>query len=275
MVAELVTGAARRRREPRLRQFLRHERLSVAMALAESTHHAAPRGQKMARAGGVEREENYEPRLLDPPLPQTAATVGYVAAAGPLLVVPSLAGGDSVDGTAVWFLLKQTLALKKEDEEERRKVAAQQQEEKHEERMLALNRRVRDDLLTAAEHAAWRQWMASAPPPRRLLRRKRKKKRRRKLPKTSSFRSSRCVRIRRRGQGFRSRSSLSGAQCSVWSSTGLRCSASWRVCTRRTAPRSSSNLAVACAKLVFLVILHVVLFFSSSCRLAPCRQARR
>ena len=63
----------------------------------------------MASAGGEEREENNEPRLLDPPLPQTAATVGYVAAAGPLLVVPSLAGGDSVDGTA---LLKQTLALK-------------------------------------------------------------------------------------------------------------------------------------------------------------------
>ena len=56
------------------------------MALAESDHHAAPRGQKMARAGREEREENYEPRLLDPPLPQTAATVGYVAAVGPLLV---------------------------------------------------------------------------------------------------------------------------------------------------------------------------------------------
>ena len=44
-------GAARRRRERRLRQFLRHERLSVAMALAEFSHHAAPRGQTLARAG--------------------------------------------------------------------------------------------------------------------------------------------------------------------------------------------------------------------------------
>ena len=67
-------SAARRRRERRLRQFLRHERLSVAMPLAESQHHTAPRGQKMARAGGVEREENYEPWLLDPPL-QGAATL--------------------------------------------------------------------------------------------------------------------------------------------------------------------------------------------------------
>ena len=33
------------------------------MALAESNHHGAPRGgQKMARAGRVEREENYELR---------------------------------------------------------------------------------------------------------------------------------------------------------------------------------------------------------------------
>ena len=46
------TGSARRRRERRLRSMLRHERMSVAMALAEYTHHSAPRGQKMARAGG-------------------------------------------------------------------------------------------------------------------------------------------------------------------------------------------------------------------------------
>ena len=32
--------------------------------------------------------------------------------------------------------------------------------------------------------------------------------------------------------------------------------------------RSSSFLAVACAKLVLLIILHLVLFFSSSCRQA-------
>ena len=52
-------GAARRRRERRLRalrQFLRHERLSVAMALAEASHHTAPRGQRIARAREEERE---------------------------------------------------------------------------------------------------------------------------------------------------------------------------------------------------------------------------
>ena len=40
-----------RRRERRLRSMLRHERMAVAMALAESTHHSAQR-LKTARAGG-------------------------------------------------------------------------------------------------------------------------------------------------------------------------------------------------------------------------------
>ena len=48
------TGSARRRRERRLRSLLRHERMSVAMALAESTHHSAQR-QKTARARGEAR----------------------------------------------------------------------------------------------------------------------------------------------------------------------------------------------------------------------------
>ena len=39
------TGSARRRRERRLRSMLRHERMSVAMALAAATHHSALRGE--------------------------------------------------------------------------------------------------------------------------------------------------------------------------------------------------------------------------------------
>ena len=42
-----------RRRQRRLRQWLRHERLSVAMALAENSHHAAPRGQTASAGGGA------------------------------------------------------------------------------------------------------------------------------------------------------------------------------------------------------------------------------
>ena len=45
-------SVARRRRERRLRQFLRHERLSVAMALSEKKHHTS-RGQRQDMAGWV------------------------------------------------------------------------------------------------------------------------------------------------------------------------------------------------------------------------------
>ena len=48
------TASARRRRERRLRSQLRYERMAVAMALAESTHHSAQR-EKTARAGGEAR----------------------------------------------------------------------------------------------------------------------------------------------------------------------------------------------------------------------------
>ena len=43
--------AAARRRQRRLRSWLLHERMSVAMTLAEMTHHTAPWGPKMARVG--------------------------------------------------------------------------------------------------------------------------------------------------------------------------------------------------------------------------------
>ena len=59
--------------ERRLRQFLPHERLSVAKALAEFSHHTSRR-HRVARAGGAEREENYEPSLQNPPLFQAAST---------------------------------------------------------------------------------------------------------------------------------------------------------------------------------------------------------
>ena len=70
----MKSATAKRRGLMCLRQFLRHERLSVAVALAELQHHTAKRGQRRARAGRVEREEKYEPRPQNPPLPQTAST---------------------------------------------------------------------------------------------------------------------------------------------------------------------------------------------------------
>ena len=121
-----------RRRQRRLRQWHRHERMTVAMALAEATHHAAPRGRKTARAGeGVEHEQHDGLRALKPPLPgvrpgslfdpgpqRSDRTVRHSAGDTPLLVVPALRGDDGVDGTTLRFLLEQNLSLKKKQEEE-------------------------------------------------------------------------------------------------------------------------------------------------------------
>ena len=59
------TGSARRGRERRLPSILRHGRMSVAMALAESTHHGAQR-QKTARARGEARVALHG-RVVDAP----------------------------------------------------------------------------------------------------------------------------------------------------------------------------------------------------------------
>ena len=60
-------GAAMRRRQRRLRS--RHERMTVAMALTEMTHHTAPRGPKMARAGEGRYETQYTAEIRETPLP--------------------------------------------------------------------------------------------------------------------------------------------------------------------------------------------------------------
>ena len=76
-------GAARRRRERRLRSWWRHERMSIAMALATVEHHSygptandALRGQRTAtRAGEVEeRVLHVAPRRQKPPPPGTRPT---------------------------------------------------------------------------------------------------------------------------------------------------------------------------------------------------------
>ena len=61
-VAERAGGGAQRRMDRRLRSFLRHERMTVRMALAEAPHHScgvepcgsneALQGQKTASAAG-------------------------------------------------------------------------------------------------------------------------------------------------------------------------------------------------------------------------------
>ena len=64
-----ATGAAKRRRERRLRSMLRHERMTVAMALAEFSHHSS-RGQRKVRAGEEGHEQNNTVKFRKPPTPQ-------------------------------------------------------------------------------------------------------------------------------------------------------------------------------------------------------------
>ena len=67
-----ATGAARRRRERRLRAYLRYARMSVEMALAECQHHNAQR-QKKARAREEEREMHHTAAfrtIVHPPEPE-------------------------------------------------------------------------------------------------------------------------------------------------------------------------------------------------------------
>ena len=66
--AEDAAGTGKRRRERQLRQFLRHERLTVAMLLADMNHPAAPRGQTKARSGEGRKRDALHGRVPgDPP----------------------------------------------------------------------------------------------------------------------------------------------------------------------------------------------------------------
>ena len=181
-------GAAKRRRERRLRAMQRHERQTVAMELAAALHHSrdarsevahvALRGQKTASSGARPAP------LAEVAGPQgRAATVGYVAA-----LVPTLAGhrltsdDDGVDGRTVRFLLKQSLALKKkeEEEEERRRMVRESVERV----------RARVDAENAARHASSSSSV--------VKRRKRKKKRKRKAPRCALLRFPRARAVRTR-----------------------------------------------------------------------------
>ena len=95
---------------------------------------------------GQESLQDLEPQVR-------AATVGYVAAAAPLLAQPVLGSGDTLDAAAVQFLLAQTLLQRQREEEEAAQRLVKEAEEakereerkaKYEEKMLVVNRRVRD-----------------------------------------------------------------------------------------------------------------------------------
>ena len=178
----------------------------------------------------------------------------FAGAALPTPGLPVLAGalGEAVDPSALSFLVRRAVEdRKREEEKERKKKEAQEKAN------LELAKR---DLWWAQHLADKKAKLERSGIPSSTSsssKRKRKKRSKRKLPKSSSG-----VRIRRCGQGFRSRSSFSGAQCSLLLTMGPRCSTSWPVRNRRTVTCSS------CARLVFLAILHLALCF------LLCLQAR-
>ena len=203
---ELAGGAAQRRRERRLRSWLRHERQTVAMVLAEACHHSsgsfpptlkerrmagqdayeALRGQKTARTAGLHPDELVEPgvqgRLV------AHSRLGCGGAPSPSL--PHLAGGDTLDDTSVHFLLEMALLWPEEVEQlrqaERRKLA-REEKEKEEKKEKEIFARWTAEYLNSLSQSSSSTGK----------RRKKKKRKRRKLPKAPLPRCGRpCARQR-------------------------------------------------------------------------------
>ena len=167
-------GAAKRRRQRRLRSWLRHEQQTVAAVLATVSHHSYP-ALRTAPREGVEHEKYGGPRApRRPGLPPEAGGKGSHgrvrgcpgAAAGRALLAS--AAGEAVDHSTLQFLLTRAIETKKALEEEERQKRVLESVVVH-----------AGEPLSAAEHEAWYGTSSSST----RKRRKKKKRRRRKLPK--------------------------------------------------------------------------------------------
>ena len=126
--------------------MLRNERVALAMALAEATHHSS-RGQRTATAIRVEVEEQVpnaglraqktpppeaRPGILAEPGPQRSDRIlRHSSGDGPLLVVATLAAAaaDGLDAATLSFLTARALEDMRKEEEERKKDEVEKQEE--------------------------------------------------------------------------------------------------------------------------------------------------
>ena len=239
--------AAARRRQRRLHSWLRHERMTVAMTLAE-----------MARVWeGVEHEQHDGLRAQKPPLPgvrpgslfdpgpqRSDRTVRHSAGDAPLQVVPELHGDDGVDGTTLRFLLEQNLLLKKKQEEEKAK-----------------------ERVKKVAESEVQQQAAATPEQARLLlernkRKKRKKRRKKRTPRTSSLPGRSRRRLRQWSAcsaGFTGDEKPRVMFPSDVARPKMLCI---------TAGLVQMDSYIGMARLVLLVTVHLVLCF------LPCLQAR-
>ena len=206
------SGAARRRRERRLRSMLRHEQQTVRMALAAALHHSAgPKekvemqqngalgGQRTAARAGEEVEyvkhaglraqktppPGERPGILAEPGPQRSdRTVRRSSGETPLLAVPVLAGGDGVDRTALSFLVRRAVEDRKREEEEKEKEKARKKKEAQEKADLELAKR---DPWWAQHFADMKAMEERRNKASSSSKRKRKKRRKMRTPRTSSL----------------------------------------------------------------------------------------
>ena len=158
--------AAARRRQRRLRSWLRHERMTIAMTLAEMAHHTAPRGPKMARVGEEVVQDAHEalrgqktpppgtqPATLREPGLQLAVEHAACPCSSGVRPLPALGGDCSLDDVAVQFLVAQTL-LKREQ-----KAWAVKEEEE----VLVADLASKEQRLLDAVKSLVRSWDRSSP----------------------------------------------------------------------------------------------------------------
>ena len=277
-----------RRRQRRLRSWLRHERQTVAMELAAALHHsrdvgpgthAGLRAQKAASSreeAGVETHhalrglKTLPPGMRPEQLPEAPGpqrcdrTVRGTSVGAPLLAVQSLRGFDGVDNTAAKFLLQQALKLKKEEEEEEKREKARKKKEAQEKADLELAKR--DpwyaqhlfDMKVLEEHARRNKASSSS-------KRKRKKRRKRRTPRTSSLPG----RARRRQrQWFACSAGFTGDDVPrVMIPSGVV----WPKMLRIMAGMHQEDGYSGMARLVLLLTVHLVLCFLPSLQAQDAR----
>ena len=202
MEVDGAKSAAWRRRQRRLRSWLKHELQTVAMALAECLHHSAQRPEK-AKAREVEEQDKnnalrrqkalppgMHPGVLKPEVQGSLVAPlrpGSGAARG--LALPSLTGasGEAVDASSLATLKKSKEAdegKKLEDVRVTEKLIAEAKER----RMRRIQVKVRDNLpLSSAEREEWRRWAGidrRSSSTSTVQRRKKKKKRKKRRCRT-------------------------------------------------------------------------------------------